>query len=197
MRGAATRTALTCCLILICGYAASVPAFGCPRPRSTQYFADTILLTHAEDVPAALVDTAISFWALCPGYGHDFPRFIRGNRGETYGSSRVVEIVLGGRNDESDACAFFQGSQIVLYSEARTELGTPMVCRERVANLAHELGHVLGLAHTARGLRDPIMGSVPRAGRLARSVSAHDCSAVGFGWVTTVELADGPREPGE
>jgi hypothetical protein len=138
-------------------------------------------------VPAGLVDAAIAFWARCPAYGLDFPHFVRGNRGDKYGSSPVVEIVLGGRNDDSDACAVFQGNLIVLYTEARTELGTPMVCRQQVGNLAHELGHVLGLGHTASGLRDPVMGSVPRFGRLARSVSTHDCSAVGLGWLTTAE----------
>jgi hypothetical protein len=169
-------------------YAACVPALGDPRPRSTQYFADTIVLTHTQAVPAALVDAAISLWANCPGYGRDFPGFVRGNRGGTYGSSRVVEIVLGGSNEDGEACAAFQGSRVALYSEARAETGTPMACGDRVGNLAHELGHVLGLGHSPRGLRDPIMGSVPRPGRIARSVSTHDCSAVGSRWLTTAEL---------
>ena len=67
----------------------------------------------------------------------------------------------------------------------------------QAANLAHELGHVRGLDHSGRGLRDPMMGSVPIFGRPARSVSDSECAAAGFRWLSNAELAQQRRDPVE
>ena len=72
--------------------------------------------------------------------------------------------------------------------EAMSDTGTHG-CSVRAANLAHELGHVLGLADHGRHGR--MMGPVPRTGGAARRVFPDECSAAGALWSTSAEVGAG------
>jgi hypothetical protein len=179
-------------LILFVWHAFCPSAAGCERSASIRKTADAIVLTHTPAVAQAIIDQAIALWAGCPNYGVDFPRFFNGHSEERYGNARVVEIRFGGNNKLDRSCAYFQGQRIVLYAATLSELGTPVACSRPAANLAHELGHVLGLRHPpSQSLRDGIMGPALLLEKSPRRVRPHECARAGAIWLTSAEVALG------
>ena len=157
---------------------------GCQPNHSRNGWGKSIRLLHSNAAEARLVTKAIKLWQACPGYGRDFPFFVLDD-----GGFRTVEVVLSTEIGANGTCAHFHRDRIVLYSETVDSTGKRLHCGDLSQNLAHELGHVLGLAHVER--RDcaaQIMGMVDRKSTKPREVSSAECAAAGAAWLTSVEF---------
>ncbi len=144
---------------------------------------------------------AIGYWTSCAGYGRGFPAFLPGPAAP---DSRVVKIRFETRS-QTRRCASFHGSTITLYAYAEGKNGRPVPCRDLAQNLAHELGHVLGLndAGDDHRCRYHIMGCVTPQ-KPWRRVHAEECRLVDQRWLTPSEEAapviaelSRPGEPGK
>jgi hypothetical protein len=143
---------------------------------------DTIGI-EAPGVPPEAVEGAVDLWQQCPEYGLDFPAFVTGR-----GEARTITVRCHPQS-ESTACATFVGNRIDLFSFAVDERGKRRPCGPRKLLLAHELGHVLGLAD-ARGegsCTRNIMSDIFKTNRSRRWVHEEECRAAGLRWLTQVE----------
>jgi hypothetical protein len=132
-----------------------------------------------------MVDEAIDYWRACSGYGTDFPALvIAGEPG-----IRSIRIHYAEPSAVPLRCGMFLGHSIVLHDEASDHEGRPMSCGALAQNLAHELGHVLGLGHLEdrHRCRTHIMGPVTRSSMYGRRVSDEECAAAGARWLTEPE----------
>lgn len=135
-------------------------------------------------IEAEAVRQAVELWRACPGYGADFPGFVVGGMG-----SRTLRVENGGRNVNSQTCGSFLGETVTLYRFATNPNGRRVFCGPLALNLAHELGHVLGLRHPSSDLAcsGDIMARINGINAKGREVSPEECRAVGAKWLTPVE----------
>ncbi|HVS16445.1 MAG TPA: hypothetical protein VMV46_21225 [Thermoanaerobaculia bacterium] len=165
----------------------------CHQPPAARPVAgDTIGLVAAPGTDGALIDQAIALWSGCSNYRSDFPALVRGADAT---ATVFVEVATG--NSGSKRCGFFRGRTITLYRWARTSRRTVRGCGSLALNLAHELGHVLGLADAAEHpwCSARIMADLERDNLFRRAVSAEECRLAGARWLTLAEL-DARREGG-
>ena len=181
--GAASRSiALVIALSLVTGRGAI--AAGCTALKSDAVtIADSIALRVAPGLAVSIVSVGIAYWRSCANYEEGFPELIVGGAG-----TQTLEIrYLGSRGDS--ACGEFRGRTITLYRWALAPDGRRVQCGSIAQNLAHELGHALGLrdAREAAECRHHIMSRIGWSNRKSRSIGASECQAVGQRWLTRLE----------
>jgi hypothetical protein len=144
---------------------------------------DSIGLTYDNRLPREVVQAAIDFWQDCSNYREDFPSLVNGGQGTRMIDVRYTKAGPGQR------CGSFSGSTVKLYDTARNGESQVARCGLLAQNLAHEIGHLLGLADApdSRACQTSIMSRV-HSGRFdQRQVTEAECRAVGKRWLTSVE----------
>ncbi|MEM7351268.1 MAG: hypothetical protein AAF657_10710 [Acidobacteriota bacterium] len=138
-------------------------------------------------VPAGVIEKAVDYWAACETYGKGFPPFVTTPLDERSTAPRL-EVTLV-RYSQSERCATFHGRTITLYAFARHRTGKPILCGSLAQNLAHELGHFLGLKHAAKAAdcKLDIMSTVKQVNSRRRRVTEGECRAVDSRWLAADE----------
>ncbi len=127
---------------------------------------------------------AIQAWKQCENYGRDFPEFVADGPGD-----QTIRVVFKNGSSGDRRCAEFRGREVRIYRFATRASGERVSCGFRHLNLAHELGHVLGLRDIPRGQQcKGIMTRLDEQNRFHRQVSPGECRAVGERWLTLAEM---------
>jgi hypothetical protein len=140
------------------------------------------------------ISTAIGYWSGgCPGYGGSFPSMSAGGSG---GIAVSVIHHAGTSTQTSGSCG---RTMFMFQAPGNTVTGAVVEIWDQQGNgvdcvftdtLAHELGHVLGLAdNSTSACVGHIMGGRPPGG--TRSVSSADCTVAGQKWSTSNDTAHG------
>lgn len=140
---------------------------------------------------SSIVATAISAWHTeCSGSGTDYPRLLNGGDG-----SYDITLTRAHRSPDSRCGSEISGT-ITVYNLTRD--GTP--CSDTALVIAHEIGHSLGLGHTADSTCcDHYMMHPSTVGSLSsRSVQSQECNEVKAEWVmpNEPEHPDNQEAPG-
>lgn len=152
--------------------------------------ADTIVLVAGSNVSDRLLEAGVSLWRGCPNYETDFPAFVISNRDDpSVRGKRVIEVGLVRGSSGSVRCGVYSNGRIELYRSA-IDNGHPFICGPLAPNLAHELGHVLGLHDSQRdpSCLDHIMANVVPLSLRLREPRDAECRSVGQHWLTLAEI---------
>ena len=158
----------------------------CSAAKNGALLAEAIGIVADSSLPAGVLDAALAAWRTCPASGTGFPEFAAAARERS-----VVTVRYVAGNSQEGRCGYFAGSEIVLFASARDRLGRAVPCGSLATNLAHELGHVLGLkdAPLDPRCRQYVMsGDDTRPGR-ERLVQPQECAAADTHWLTPAEGA--------
>lgn len=155
---------------------------------------DSIRLVADASVPPRVIEEAVAIWASCPGYGSAFPVFTT----DAAGAARTLAVSyrkVRQSGGDRKRCGTFSGNTIVLHGYVRSPGGRLYPCGSLARNLAHELGHVLGLADAPPlpACANHVMADLTPANLLTRRAAGDACRAAGELWITPVEairLAD-------
>jgi hypothetical protein len=145
-------------------------------------------------IDSSTITAAIGYWSGgCPGYGASFPSMAAGGSG---GISVTVTHHIGTSTLATGSCG---RTQFNLQAPGNSVISASIELWDRQGNgidcnlsdtLAHELGHVLGLAdNDSSTCIGHIMGGRPAGG--TRSVSSADCTVAGQQWLTTNDTQSG------
>jgi hypothetical protein len=145
-------------------------------------------------IDSSTITTAIGYWSGgCPGYGTTFPSMTVGGSG---GISVTVTHYSGTSTLTTGSCGHTMFS---LQGPGNTVTSASIEIWDRQGNgidcilsdtLAHELGHILGLAdNPSSACIGRIMGGRPPGG--TRSVSSSDCMVAGQKWLTSKDISPG------
>ena len=172
------------------------PAFSaeeCTSPKATlQRGFGPIGLVGESGLPRRILQHAINAWRGCESYGRGFPAFVI--VGETAVKPRILLTVRFVGSSQKQRCASIRGHEITLHARARKPSGQVLSCGNLAQNLAHELGHFLGLNHASKAAhcRFDIMATIKPRNVSRRRVTAAECRAVDRQWQTPFEGAPLP-----
>jgi hypothetical protein len=164
----------------------------CSQPNSNGISSGDTL--DISGVSSADINTAIGYWSGgCPGYGNSFP-------GMSAGGSGGLEVNVVHHTGTSTLASGSCGrTTFTLHSPGNTVASANVDIWDRQGNgvdcvltdtLAHELGHVLGLAdNDSAACVGHIMGGRPPGG--TRSVNSADCVVAGQKWSTSHDTSPG------
>ena len=139
-------------------------------------------------IDSSVITTAIGYWSGgCPGFGTSFPSMTAGGSGgipvtviHHSGTSTLGSGSCGQTTPRMQAPGYSVTSATI---DLWDRQGNGVDCNLS-DTLAHELGHVLGLAdNSTSACIGHIMGGRPSGG--TRSVSSADCTVAGQQWLTT------------
>jgi hypothetical protein len=181
-------------LLALCASVAVPAAAQCTsvKPLTTQRggfvggIADTIGLILEDPALGPVAEEAVRSWSRCRNYGTGFPAFRVGERG-----TRTIKVrYVRGSDGMSRTCGVFRGGTITLYATTVGPRGRRLPCGALEDNLAHELGHVLGLKDCPdlRSCDFHVMAYIDLGiNRKGRVVQPEECQLVGQRWLTSVE----------
>jgi hypothetical protein len=151
---------------------------------NSTHSAESIGIDYDDPISTRVVDQAIGHWKSCANYGNGFPPLLNNSPGTRTVTVRYV------RTSTTQRCGSFNGRTITLYSFARDDRGQRKTCGSLGQNLAHELGHVLGLrdAPELGTCRHHIMAGLNSKTAGLRRVTSEECQAVGQRWWSAGEL---------
>lgn len=176
------------------------PAFGqgcAPLNEQTVTSASSIGLVSST-VPGAELSEAIGYWGDCSAAGTGFPSLSAGGSADLMIS---VDLIQGRSDSQFGTCGLFQaqwnaqqqltGGSITIWTH--DSQGRP--CLPVSDQIAHELGHVLGLANSSCSGR--VMGPqiIEDGDPLRRIVGSEECSAVDGRWRTGQESTNTSIDP--
>lgn len=155
------------------------------RP-SLPALAATIGIVGSDVLPPRVLERAIALWSRCANYGTGFPAFVVGPGGDQRLSVQYLPGEVG-RNK----CGSFAGREIRLYRFAALPSGRIEDCGSIELNLAHELGHALGLgdAVDGRACQVHVMAGISSLNEFSRRVTVEECQVVGQRWLTPIEMS--------
>jgi len=127
---------------------------------------------------AAVLQEALAMWRVCPQFGERFPTI-----GAGVAAGRSTYVVRFEGYNASPRCGYTRGNTIVVHAAARAG-GKLAFCGRPARILAHELGHVLGLADAPEdsGCMSGIMSAVGTQRRDRARVLPEECRAVEQRW---------------
>lgn len=164
-----------------------------PRAADAATLGDAVGLA-AEASLMGLVEEALTVWRSCPNYAVDFPRLVAlGSMPDTPTATphptSVLEVRVIRRNSGSQRCGLFRGRTIVLWLSALTSSGKLRSCGSLALNLAHELGHALGLrdSEDVASCDGTIMADLSSSNLHRRAASLEECRIAGRRWLTNAE----------
>lgn len=164
-----------------------------PRPG------DVLELETERGLPRGLLEEAVALWQACPGYGLDFPVFATDEdpAPQAFTPARTLTVEYHPRSG-SATCGRFRGNEVHVYAFAVDGRGRRRHCGKPALILAHELGHVLGLADGSKEdiCRRHMMAYVDEFNRYERWVHPTECRAAGQRWLTRAELEVAAGVPG-
>lgn len=152
---------------------------------SAIYLGDRIGVELVGPLHRRVLEEALDEWRRCANYGTGFPAF-----GDGPGDRSVTVRYRPGAVGRGH-CGSFERSEIVLYDQMIDDQGRRVGCGSLALNLAHELGHVLGLADapTDGGCERTVMSWITPRNAFKRGVASAECQAAGQAWLTRSELA--------
>ena len=153
------------------------------RKSTTTVWGDSIALVADSAIEPRIVDEAIQLWSQCANYRGGFP-YLAAN-----GSSPMRLTIRLRSTSSRAACATIRGRTITLYEFATLAGQRFAPCGSLAHNLAHEIGHFLGLRDAPRNptCADAIMATLSPGNRFVRRVRASECQSVGQRWLTPIE----------
>ena len=147
-----------------------------------------------------VIEKAVALWQTCPAYATDFPGFRVGDDETSFRKISVTYQKIRINPGDRKSCGWFSGNAITLFGYVRTAKGDLLHCGTLAQNLAHELGHVLGLADAPEipECSPYIMSDMDSDNLYRRSVTAQECRAIASRWLRAPEdrLALKRRPPG-
>lgn len=163
-----------------------------PDPRFSLSPGNAITVTSVGFTNAEL-NTAIGYWSQCSGYSTDFPMFQIGGAG---GVPVTVQKIVGKSTTVGGGCGSFAPDIVNGHLESAvitvwTQQKDGASCVPLSDVIAHEFGHVLGLANAPNdsSCNGHIMGIRVLS---TRDVYPDDCAMADDMWETSTEASPDP-----
>lgn len=165
-----------------------------PTQSVTAGVSTIVIVTNG--ISNSVVDAAIQMWNSCVQVPLTMPAFSRGGTGEV-----TISVTSSSGQSPSSGCGrsivSTQGGQLVgaevtIYARA----GTGETCTRAPETLAHELGHVLGLADAPQTCDGRIMGPWDPDPQFMRAVTSEDCRVAAERFRTLLEQQHLPDPDG-
>ena len=186
--------------LLLISTAPSVVADQCSPPKVGTPVVPGIgeLDIDSSSVDGGTLGQAIGDWKPCPQFGKGFPTLVPNGKG---GFPVTVNLHAGTSWSPGGRCgltsaSYSGGKPTSLVIDLWSQQGNGATCYPQYDNLAHEIGHVLGLGDAPAGCNGRIMGTPAGPGQ-ARTVGPADCSEADQMWKTPAELAPPPPPPSQ